>query len=89
VNLGDGVGFEMAIVGESYYGLEIKRIAGTRLARGEEVVFKQLLQSRVAVGAVDIWRNRVHPNDAILVVLIGLIANATDACRLRENFLQK
>ena len=39
VNLGDGVGFEMGIVGESYYGLEIKRIAGDRLKRGEEVVF--------------------------------------------------
>jgi very-short-patch-repair endonuclease len=44
VNLGDGVGFEMAIVGESYYGLEIKRIAGDRLARGEAVVFMVTLQ---------------------------------------------
>jgi hypothetical protein len=44
VNLGDGIGFEMAIVGESYYGLEIKRIAGTRLDRGEEVVFAVALQ---------------------------------------------
>jgi hypothetical protein len=39
-DLGDGVNFEMAIVGESYYGLEIKRIAGDRLANGEEVVFQ-------------------------------------------------
>jgi hypothetical protein len=39
VNLGDGEGFEMAIVGEACYGLEIKRIAGNRIARGEEVVF--------------------------------------------------
>ena len=44
VNLGDGVGYEMAIVGESYYGLEIKRIAGTRLASGEPVVFTVSLQ---------------------------------------------
>ena len=44
VNLGDGVGFEMAIVGESYYGLEIKKIAGTRLAQGEEVVFNVTLR---------------------------------------------
>jgi hypothetical protein len=44
VNLGDGVGFEMGIVGESYYGLEIKRIAGNRLARGEEVVFTVTLR---------------------------------------------
>jgi very-short-patch-repair endonuclease len=44
VNLGDGVGFEMAIVGESYYGLEIKKIAGTRLAQGEEVIFNVTLR---------------------------------------------
>ena len=43
VNLGDGVGFEMGIVGESYYGLEIKRIAGDRLKRGEEVIFTAIL----------------------------------------------
>jgi hypothetical protein len=44
VNLGDGVGFEMGIVGESYYGLEIKRIAGDRLSRGEDVVFTATLR---------------------------------------------
>jgi HIRAN domain len=44
VNLDDGVGFEMGVVGESYYGLEIERIAGDRLSRGEDVVFTATLR---------------------------------------------
>lgn len=64
VNLGDGVGFEMAIVGESYYGLEIKTIAGNRLARGEEVVFTVTLQ-----------REPDNEYDANAVAVIGNYGN--------------
>jgi hypothetical protein len=59
-NLGDGSGFEMGIVGESYYGLEIKRIAGDRLARGEEVCFQ-----------VTIVREPDNEHDSNAVAVIG------------------
>jgi hypothetical protein len=39
VDLGDGVGFEMGIVGEGYYGVEIRRIAGRPQAQGTSVEF--------------------------------------------------
>ncbi len=39
VDLGDGVGFEMGIVGEGYYGVEIRRIAGRPRAQGASVEF--------------------------------------------------
>jgi hypothetical protein len=39
VDLGDGVGFEMGIVGEGYYGVEIRRIAGRPQAGGASVEF--------------------------------------------------
>lgn len=39
VDLGDGVGFEMGIVGEGYYGVEIRRIAGRPQAQGTCVEF--------------------------------------------------
>jgi len=44
VDLGDGIGFEMGIVGEGHYGVELRRIAGTRQARGESVEFIATLQ---------------------------------------------
>jgi hypothetical protein len=39
VDLGDGIGFEMGIVGEARYGVEIRRIAGRRQAQGECMEF--------------------------------------------------
>jgi hypothetical protein len=39
VDLGDGAGFEMGIVGEGYYGVEIRRIAGRPKAEGASAEF--------------------------------------------------
>ena len=44
VDLGDGVGFEMGIVGEGYYGVEIRRIAGRPKAQGASVEFTVTLR---------------------------------------------
>lgn len=82
-NLGDGVDFEMAIVGESYYGLEIKRIAGDRLAKGEEVVFQ-----------VTIVREPNNEHDPNAIAVIGSFGKkigyfSRDYAREYQSLLQR
>ena len=59
VDLGDGIGFEMGIVGEGYYAVEIRRIASRPQPQGTSVEFTVTLLPEPA--------NQYDPNAVVVL----------------------